>query len=303
MISLSDLFLPRPKEAQPHSELIMEATCRLSDPPDDGYYFSHIGSDEAVALAAFKCLARLRRPAAVDYLRRYMANENGLGMPELDSAFSELGYAEFVPKLREWLEEDPPMKIAVRILAALANADSVDTSRAGQIAKAVSMGNARWELMPTVARVFGRFGEDPENWLLGWIDPSNPVLCEAAIFALGRTRGRACAEVLSQLLAADSETVVSAAIEMLAKVEGLDSYDQIRRFSEHPSILVQSAFYRALRYVGPADWRSFIPIAAEQHPLVRVCATRSFAVLAEPDLLEHWLDDPTGQSAAQGGGG
>jgi hypothetical protein len=288
-------FLTNAHKDMPGTPMAIESTAYFASSLDDAFYLSFIGSQEPVALAAFKALARLRRPTAVSFLKTRFGSGKIFSVSALDIAFSKLGHAEFVPELRKWLEHEPPIEIRARILVPLANADAADRNKVIEVMKQVAGSQYEFDLMPTLVRAYGRIGCDPKNllgkWISKWAGSSRPILCEAAVFALGRVAGPNSLSALSELLKSDSEIILAATMETLAKIGRMDVYDKVKIFSNHESVLVQSAFYRTLVFIKPPDWESYIPLSNEQHPLVRLCAARAFAQLATPADLNRWLDE------------
>jgi hypothetical protein len=288
-------FLPQLDKNLPPVPMILEATASFSHPLDDDFYFRFIDSDDKKAFAAFNALAELRRPMAITFLRAYIEKGKKIDTPLLDLAFMKLGHPEFVPELRLWLDSNLSLDLQVRILTALSNANASDRDRILQAINELFQDECRFELIPTIVRAYGHCGVDLEGhldeWINKWNNPVKPIQCEAAIFALGRVAGHDSESILSKLLTSKSDTILAAAIETMAKHLGQNTYERLRGFSTHQSILVQSSFYRALLHIRPSDWQSYMPLLMKQHPLVRLCGARVFAQLASPETLGDWLDD------------
>ncbi len=288
-------FLPRLNKDLSIAPAIIEATAYFSTPLDDGFYANFVDAEEPVALAAVKALSGLHRPTAVTLLRRYLADPKNKLSPGINAAFCDLGHSDFAQELRSWFEQEKSLEIRVRLLVALANANSADRQTVLDTVEELSNDSASFELLPSLIRVYGRIGVDPEGrlfeWTKKWSIRPDPILCEAAVFSLARVAGRNSLQMMTELLNSGSETILTAVIEAMSKVGGIDIYEKLRNFSNHRSILVQSSFYRALLNIRPADWDAYIALAKGQHPLVRLCAARAFAQLAKPAELHNWLGD------------
>lgn len=286
-----DYFLPQLQKDVPIVPLLILATANLSPPLDDEFYFKYVHSKKPLALAAVKALSEMRRTSVVAFLREYCGNTEEKNSYDLDTAFCDLGYPEFLTQLLNWFEEEQSIEIRAKLLVPIVNVSTIDHHIILDIMNELTDSS----LLPTLVRVYGRNAVDPDNhlkdWILKWSNPINPILCEAAIFAIGKVHGINSLPLLNSLLNINSVTIIAAAIETMAKIGKIDVYEDVKRFSEHNNILVQSAFYRALLHIRPFDWKLYIPLAKRQHPLVRLCASRTFAQLATADDLLQWLDD------------
>ena len=286
-----DYFLPQLQKDAPIVPLLIAATARLIPPLDDEFYFKYVHGKKSFALAAVKALSEMRRTLAVDLLRKFCGNTGEKNPHDLDSTFCDLGNPEFLAQLLDWFGEEQSIEIRAKLLVPIVNVSTIDHNIIINIMNELPDSS----LLPTLVRVYGRNGVDPDNrlneWILRWSNPIDPILCEGIIFAIGKVNGIKSLQLLISLLNIDSVTVIAAVIETMAKIGRIDVYEDIKRFSEHDNILVQSAFYRALIYIRPLDWKLYIPLAKRQHPLVRICASRTFAHLATADDLLQWLDD------------
>lgn len=289
-------FITLIDKGAPNAPLIIESTAHLSSPLTDDFYFRFMDSPRELFFAAFNALAELRRPVAITFLKNYLHKVNKPDETLLDQAFMKLGYPEFIPDLHAWLDDNLPIDLQVRILVSLSNANVTDRDRTLWVIDQIFKTKDKSVFLPTAVKIYGRCGIDREDhlnrWIAKWSKPIDPIHSESAIFALGRIAGRTSQATLSKLLTSESETVLAATIETMAKYIGLDSYAMLKNLSKHSSPLVQSAFYRALSHIRPSDWQSYLPLAKDQTPLVRLCAARVFAQLASPAMLKEWLDDP-----------
>jgi hypothetical protein len=291
-----DEYLPEKlDEDHPFTPATIEALAYLSNPKDDQFYFSFLNSKPETAFGAFKGLVHLGRPSAVRFLReRVQTNDAPLSPEMLDAAFGLLSKPFFVLALKEWLEECSDTYNRVRILAALANAGSIEKDAAYEaiefVAKNIDPGRQS-ELLPILVRILGEFDEDRENVLEKFLQSKNPIVCEAAIFSLARVHKTMATDTLDEFLSAKSETIIAATIEALAKISSTSAYGKISKFAKHRSPLIRSSFFRALRIIQPADWRVYLELGInESHPLVRLSAARSLSVIARSDLLHGWLE-------------
>ncbi len=232
-----EYYLPIAHKDVPDAPIVIESTAFFTSPLDDDFYFSFANSPEPVALAAFKALVALRRPSSVRFLKMRSGHDRPFSAASLDVAFSELGHPEFVQQLTQWLKEEPPIEILTRILVPLANADAVNSDEVLAVINRVANSQSQYSLMPTLVRVYGRVGSDPQNlltnWVTEWANSGKHILCEVAVFALGRVSGRSSVSSLLGLLDSDSDIILAAAMETMAKLAGLDVYEQIRPFCEH----------------------------------------------------------------------
>jgi hypothetical protein len=288
-------FLPQLKPNIAIAPIIIEATAYLSPQLDDDFYLQFSEAEEPVALAAVRALSTLGRPTAVTFLKKYLDAAKKRTSLGINAAFFDLGCSEFIPQLTVWLEHEKSVEIRVRLLVSLANANSGHRQTVVDTVEELLDNSTRFELLPSLIRVYGRIGSDPEgrlfDWVKKWSHPLDPILCEAAIFALARVTGKNSLQLLSDLLNSESETILAAVIEAMSKIGGIDAYEEIRNYSNHKSILVQSAFYRALLNTQSPEWHTYISLARTQHPLVRLSAARVFARLADRTDLHGWLSD------------
>jgi hypothetical protein len=290
-----DIYLPGIKKSKTsqHFPAILETTAFLTHPPDDDYYFSFANYDGKMPFSAVKALASLKRPSAVKLLKQILssleASQNSSS--DVDKCFYKIGESFFVQELKLWLEEEQNVEICVRIYLALANAGcsaNLD-AKAIKIIKNLEK-EKQSSLIPLVLRGYGKIGLDPTP-IRSKLNSGDPLICEAAIFALGRLEGPKAISHLLPLLQINSAIIQAAVIEVLGKIGKLDIYQEIRGFSRHESALVKSGFYRALLHIRPSDWQNYLPLALKEEFLLRLCVSRVFACLADPEILNEWVDD------------
>ena len=289
----NQIFIPNISDDQPYADLVVETSAHLDFPPSDDFYFRFLNAGEKLAYGAFSALADLHRPSAIAFLKARQEKSNKFDMLMLDKVFLKLKHPAFEAELKSWLASSQSLETQVRILVALSITNSSYEDRVVEMVDELS--DRGTNLTPTLVRLYGHYGLDRENNLEKWVDRWSsqplPVKCEAAIFSLGRVHKRKAKSSLVKLLTSKSETILAAAIETLAKYIGAEIYELLKEFSRSQSPLVRSAFYRALLHIRPADWTSYVPLAGEQNPLVRLCAARVFVHLASAETLHAWLDD------------
>lgn len=290
-----NIYLPGIKKSQPnqHTPAILESTAFLSAPPEDEYYFSFANHEGKVPFSAVKALAYLKRPSAVKLLKQILTSpENSkIPNPDLEQSFSALGEGSFVQELTLWLEEEQKPEICVGIYLALANAGctlNLD-SKAIQIIENLEKEKQKG-LIPWVLRGYGKIGLDPKP-LRAKLNSGDPFICEAAIIALGRLEGTKAISYLLPLLQINSKIILAVLIEVLGKIGKLEIYKEIKGFSKHESTLVKSGFYRALLQIRPPDWKNYLPLVLKEEFVLRLCAARVFAFLADHETLNEWVDD------------
>ncbi len=283
-----EFFFPAANTDGPYRAESVEATAWLKAPPDDAFYFSFIESGPPVALAAFRALVHLKRPTAVSYLRRLSELQKTMPPDVLDRAFSPLGEQTFAVELRTWWNQTPPTEIGARILASLGNAGLCDSAHILAWLREIENDKSTG-LGPTLIRVLGNQEDVCAAQLLPWLD-SNPVAAEAAVFGLSHLSSADALAGIRRAMQSHSETIVSAAIEAIAKADE-NSLGDIKPFAKHPSPMVRGSYYRALARFPGLDLDAQFVSLREEPPLVRLAASRALARVASEPHLNSWLDD------------
>ena len=195
----------------------------------------------------------------------------------------------FTTEIMNWLHDAAAPELTTRMLVALGNTGTFELDLIRSTINEIQGSNREYELLPTLVRLIGNSKQVSHSELMSWANSSNPIVAEAAIFGLAHCSQVESIQFLESKLESDSETIAAASIEALAKLDGQGSYDRLRKFITSRSLLVRSAFLRALLHIRPPDWLDHVPLFKGSHPLLRLCAARVFVRLASVPQLEDWL--------------
>jgi HEAT repeat protein len=280
-------FLPVADKDVPYRAEAIEATAWFQVPLEDSFYFLFIDSNLPIALAAFRALVRLKRPSSVSYLRRLIDSQK-IPTPSLDSAFSEMSDPNFILPLEAWLNDNPPIEVRARVLVSLGNAGFSDSNRILECIRSIDDPKTN-ALIPTLVRVLGNTTESLSvAHLLPWLE-LNPIAAEAAVFGLAHIGSADANATLRQCLQSRSETVLSAAIEALGKIDR-DALADMKRFETHQSQMVRGSYYRTLASSRALDEGQLV-LLRQDHSLIRLTAYRACTRVASEGQLDFWLND------------
>lgn len=269
---------------------LIDASAELSNPPSFDFYLNLYQKETNIEIKAsiIKTLAKMKQPIAVHLLSEHYEKLTKSKWPnDIMNMFHD---SIFISELRKWLGKCSDFDDQIDIVCALGNCGE------NIIEDINALINKHKKTSKVLIRIIGCYGNQSHvEFLLSKVSANKSNISdEAIIYALGRLMKENALEILKSWYNETKSNLIKATtIEAIAKYDTAFINCEIENYQKHydnPYLL--SAFVRAIEISRSPMWKEIL-LSLYKHPsmLVKLCAARSGAVLADHDYCLKILDD------------